>query len=34
MTTIHLSQTTTFKWVATDMKGNTSTGQQKFTIKS
>ena len=26
-------ETTTFKWIATDIKGNTSTGSQKFQIK-
>ena len=30
----HLSGTTTFRWIATDIKGNVSTGSQKFTIKS
>jgi hypothetical protein len=30
----HLSETTEFKWIATDMKGNTSHGQQKFHIKN
>jgi Zinc carboxypeptidase/Chitobiase/beta-hexosaminidase C-terminal domain len=29
----HIAPTTTFKWMATDIKGNVSTGQQKFTIK-
>ena len=29
----HLTTTTTFKWIATDIKGNTSTGSQKFQIK-
>src|SRR5215218_8993297 len=28
-----VTTTTTFKWMATDMKGNVSTGFQKFTIK-
>ena len=28
-----VSTTTTFKWLATDIKGNDSTGQAKFTIK-
>ena len=28
-----VSQTTTFRWQATDIKGNTSTGQAKFLIK-
>jgi Zinc carboxypeptidase/Chitobiase/beta-hexosaminidase C-terminal domain len=28
-----VSQTTTFKWLATDIKGNSSTGQAKFLIK-
>jgi hypothetical protein len=28
-----VSQTTTFKWQAKDMRGNTSTGQAKFLIK-
>lgn len=28
-----VSSTTTFKWLATDIKGNTSTGQAKFQIK-
>ena len=31
--TFHVTETTTFRWLATDMKGNTSTGSQKFTIK-
>jgi hypothetical protein len=30
----HISTTTTFKWIATDIKGNVSTGSQKFTIKA
>ena len=30
----HISQTTTFKWLATDIKGNKSTGSKKFTIDS
>jgi hypothetical protein len=30
----HLTATTTFRWTATDIKGNVSTGSQKFTIKS
>jgi hypothetical protein len=29
----HVTTTTTFKWIATDIKGNVSTGQAKFTIK-
>jgi hypothetical protein len=28
-----VSSTTTFRWLATDIKGNVSTGQAKFTIK-
>jgi hypothetical protein len=28
-----VNSTTTFKWIATDIKGNDSTGQAKFTIK-
>jgi hypothetical protein len=28
----HLTETTTFRWMATDMKGNVSTGQRTFTI--
>jgi hypothetical protein len=28
----HLTQTTTFRWTATDIKGNVSHGVQKFTI--
>jgi hypothetical protein len=28
----HVTQTTTFKWLATDIKGNQSTGQRTFTI--
>jgi hypothetical protein len=28
-----VSTTTTFKWLATDIKGNTSTGQARFQIK-
>jgi hypothetical protein len=31
--TFHITQDTTFRWIATDIKGNVSTGQQKFTIK-
>ena len=30
--TFHLTGSTTFRWMATDIKGNTSTGQQTFTI--
>ena len=30
----HVTETTEFKWIATDMKGNTSHGHQKFTIKN
>jgi hypothetical protein len=30
--TFHLTATTTFRWIATDIKGNTSTGTQKFRI--
>lgn len=30
--TFVVNSTTTFRWLATDMKGNTSTGQAKFTI--
>jgi hypothetical protein len=29
----HLTETTTFRWTATDIKGNVSTGSQKFTIR-
>ena len=28
----HITQTTTFRWMATDMKGNVSTGKMKYTI--
>jgi hypothetical protein len=28
-----VSSTTTFRWMATDIKGNTSTGQKRFVIK-
>ena len=31
--TFHLTATTTFRWTATDIKGNVGTGQAKFTIK-
>jgi hypothetical protein len=31
--TFHVTEDTTFRWMATDMKGNVSTGQQKFKIK-
>jgi hypothetical protein len=31
--TFHITEDTTFRWMATDMKGNVSTGQQKFDIK-
>jgi Zinc carboxypeptidase/Chitobiase/beta-hexosaminidase C-terminal domain len=30
--TFHLTESTTFRWIATDMKGNTSTGRQTFRI--
>jgi Chitobiase/beta-hexosaminidase C-terminal domain len=30
----HVATTTTFRWMATDIKGNVSTGSQKFTIKA
>jgi hypothetical protein len=30
--TFHLTSTTTFRWIATDIKGNTSTGTQRFRI--
>ncbi len=30
--TFHLTETTEFQWIATDMKGNTSHGKQKFKI--
>jgi hypothetical protein len=30
----HVTQTTTFKWMATDMKGNVSKGKMKYTILS
>jgi len=29
----HLTETTTFRWLATDIKGNSSTGSEKFQIK-
>ena len=28
----HLTQTTTFRWTATDIKGNRSFGERTFTI--
>ena len=28
----HVTKTTTFHWLADDIKGNVSTGQRKFTI--
>jgi hypothetical protein len=31
--TFHLDTNTTFRWMATDIKGNVSNGQAKFTIK-
>jgi hypothetical protein len=30
--TFHVTSTTTFRWTARDIKGNVSTGKQKFTI--
>jgi zinc carboxypeptidase/chitobiase/beta-hexosaminidase-like protein len=30
--TFHVTETTTFRWMATDMKGNVSQGQEKFRI--
>ena len=30
----HIATTTTFRWLATDIKGNVSTGSQKFAIKA
>ncbi len=30
--TFHLTRTTTFRWIAEDIKGNTSTGRQRFEI--
>jgi hypothetical protein len=30
----HVATTATFNWMATDIKGNVSTGKQKFTIKA
>ncbi|HEV3407460.1 MAG TPA: M14 family metallopeptidase [Gaiellaceae bacterium] len=30
--TFHISSTTTFRWLATDIKGNTSTGSARFAI--
>jgi len=30
--TFHLTETTRFRWMATDMKGNVSFGEQKFEI--
>jgi hypothetical protein len=32
--TFHLTETTTFRWTATDIKGNVSTSKEKFTITS
>jgi hypothetical protein len=31
--TFHLTSTTTFQWIATDIKGNRSTGKEQFKIK-
>jgi hypothetical protein len=28
----HITETTTFRWIATDIKGNVSTGREKFNI--
>ncbi len=30
--TFHVTRTTTFRWIAEDIKGNTSTGRQRFEI--
>ena len=30
----HITETTTFRWLATDIKGNQSTGSKKFVINS
>ena len=30
----HITKTTTFRWLATDIKGNTSTGSKRFVISS
>ena len=30
--TFHLTESTEFQWIATDIKGNTSAGKQKFTV--
>ncbi|HKG66127.1 MAG TPA: chitobiase/beta-hexosaminidase C-terminal domain-containing protein, partial [Solirubrobacteraceae bacterium] len=30
----HITKTTTFRWMATDIKGNRSFGEQTFTIVS
>ncbi len=29
----HLTETTTFRWLATDIKGNVSRGSQRFVIE-
>jgi hypothetical protein len=29
----HITETTTFKWIAKDIKGNVSTGQRVFVIR-
>jgi hypothetical protein len=29
----HLTQTTTFRWMATDIKGNVSTGRERFVVR-
>lgn len=29
----HVTETTTFRWLAEDIKGNVSTGQQQFQIR-
>ena len=31
--TFHLTESTEFRWLATDIKGNTATGKEKFTIR-
>ena len=32
--TFHLTRTTTFRWMATDIKGNVSFGRQTFVIRN
>jgi hypothetical protein len=32
--TFHVTETTTFRWRAEDIKGNVSTGKQRFVIRT